>query len=128
MRNLVVVLPLKEGAHARARALLAEGPPFDLEGTAFDRHEVFLTEREVVFVFEAPGPAATLKLPGEDPSLWKIAAAWQPLMAARPRKGETVYAWARAERPEGVSYAPTPGAGDSEGGDVFAPEARVTAT
>ena len=42
-------------------------------------------------------------------------------------KGETVYAWARAERPEGVSYEPTPGAGDSEGGDVFAPEARVAA-
>jgi hypothetical protein len=127
MSNLVVVLPLKEGAHERARALLAEGPPFDLERTGFDRHQVFLTEREVVFVFEAPGSAATLVLPGEEPSLWKVAAAWQPLMAGRPRKGETVYAWARAERPEGVSYAPTPGAGDSEGGDVFAPEARVAA-
>jgi hypothetical protein len=123
--NLVVVLPFKEGAHERARALLAEGPPFDLQATGFDRHEVFLTEREVVFVFEAPGSSATLKLPGEDPSLWRVAAAWQPLMVGRPRKAETAYSWTRPEWPEGVSYAPTPGAGDSEGGDVFAPEAGV---
>jgi hypothetical protein len=118
--NLVVVLPLKEGAHVRERrALLAEGPPFDLERTDFDRHEVFLTEREVVFVSEAPGSPATLKLPGKDASLWRVAAAWQPLMAGRPRKAETAYSWARPDRPEGVSYAPTLGAGDSERGDVF---------
>lgn len=123
MSNLVVVLPLKKDAHERARALLAKGPPFDLERTGFDRHEVFLTDQEVVFVFEAPGSAATLKLPGEDPSLWRVAAAWQPLMAGRPRKAETAYSWARPEQPEGVSYAPTPGAGDSEGGDVFTPDA-----
>lgn len=123
MSNLVVVVPLKEGAHERARALLAEGPPFDLERTGFDRHEVFLTDREVVFVFEAPGSSATLKLPGEDPSLWRVAAAWQPLMAGRPRKAETAYSWARPDLPEGVSYASTPGVGDSEGGDVFTPGA-----
>jgi hypothetical protein len=122
--NLVVVLPLEEGAQERARALLADGPPFDLERTGFERHEVFLTDREFVFVFEAPGSPATLKLPGEDPSLWRVAAAWQPLMAGRPRKAETAYSWTRSERPEGVSYAPTPGAGDSEGGDVFAPEVQ----
>lgn len=123
MSNLVVVVPLKEGTHERAGALLAEGPPFDLERTGFDRHEVFLTDREVVFVFEAPGSPATLKLPGEDPSLWRVAAAWQPLMAGRPRKAETAYSWARPEPPEGVSYASTPGVGDSEGGDVFTPDA-----
>jgi hypothetical protein len=57
MSNLVVVIPLKEGAQERARALLAEGPPFDLEATAFDRHHVFLTSREDRLYVDARGPA-----------------------------------------------------------------------
>ena len=125
MGRLVVVVPLKDGASEKARALLAKGPPFDLEATEFDRHEVYVSEREAVFLFESPGPSATLKLPGEDPSLWKVAAAWQPLMAGKPRKALTAYSWRRA-KDRGVSFEPTPGPGDSEGGDVFTPatEAR----
>jgi hypothetical protein len=121
MSRLVVVVPLKDGAHEKARALLAQGPPFDLEATDFDRHEVYLTKREVVFVFESPGSSATLRLPGEDPSVWKAAAAWQQLMAEKPRKAETAYSWARPQNGEAVFFEPTPGPGDSEGGDVFAP-------
>ena len=85
--RLVVVVPLKDGAAEKARALLAKGPPFDLEATEFDRHEVYLSEREAVFLFETPGPSATLKLPGEDPSLWKVAAAWQPLHGGQASQG-----------------------------------------
>ena len=100
MSRLVLVVPLKEGAHARVREILNEGPPFDLEETRFDRHQVFLTEREVVFVFEAAGPAATLELSAEDPELWRAGAAWQECMAARPRKAETAYSWERSAEPE----------------------------
>jgi hypothetical protein len=119
--RLVVVVPLKEGAAETARSLLAKGPPFDLEATDFDRHEVYVSESEAVFLFETPGPSATLKLPGEDPSLWKVAAAWQPLLAGRPRKAMTAYSWRRAKVRDAVSFEPTPGPGDSEGGDVFTP-------
>ena len=118
---MVVILPLKAGVRDRVRGLLAQGPPFELETTEFDRHEVYLTEREVVFVFDSPGSSATLKLPGEDPSLWKVAAAWQQLMAERPRKAETAYSWARPENGEAVFFGPTPGPGDSEGGELFSP-------
>lgn len=121
MGRLVFVLPLKEDAHEKARSLLAHGPPFKLDATDFDRHEVHLTEREVIFVFESPKPSATLRLSGEDPSLWNVAAAWQKLMAGRPRKAETLYAWTRPESCDGVFFEATPGPGDSEGGDVFAP-------
>lgn len=123
MGRLVVVVPLKDGASEKARELLAKGPPFDLEATEFDRHEVYLSEREAIFLFETPGPSATLKLPGEDPSLWKVAATWQPLMAGKPRKALTAYSWRRAKDREAVSFEPTPGPGDSEGGDVFTPAA-----
>lgn len=121
MSRLVLVVPLQEGVSDKARALLAQGPPFELLHTELDRHEVYLTESEVVFVFESPGSSATLRLPGEDPSLWKAAAAWQQLMAERPRRAETAYSWARPDNGEAVFFEPTPGPGDSDGGDVFAP-------
>jgi hypothetical protein len=118
---LVVVLPLRNGTREKARALLKHGPPFDLEATEIERHEVYLTEREVIFVFESSARSATVRLPGEDLSLWKAAAAWQRLIAGKPRKGETAYSWIRSENGEGISFEPTPGPGDSEGGDVFPP-------
>jgi hypothetical protein len=124
--RLVVVVPLKAGAAEKARELLAKGPPFDLEASEFDRHEVYVSESEAVFLFETPGPSATLKLPGDDPSLWKVAAAWQPLIADKPRKALTAYSWRRPKDRDAVSFEPTPGPGDSEGGDLYTPatEAR----
>jgi hypothetical protein len=119
--RLVLVVPLKEGKHARARKILAEGPPFDLEEMGFERHQVFLTEREVVFVFEAAGPSATLHFSAEDPTLWKAGAAWRECIAERPRKAEVAYAWDRRADKEGLSHDATPGPGDSDGGDVDTP-------
>jgi hypothetical protein len=121
MSRLVVVAPLKDGAYEKARSLLAGGPPFELERTEFDRHEVLLTQRELVLVFESKQSAATRRLPGEDPSLWRVAATWEKLMAESPRKAESVFTWARLESFEDVFFEATPGPGDSEGGDVFSP-------
>jgi len=118
---LVVVLPLKEGARERALALLADGPPFALEQTQYSRHNVFLTAREVVFVFEAPGANAALQLPGEDPGLWKAADAWGELLAETPRVAQESFSWTRSPDSTGFSYEPTPGPGDSEGGDIYTP-------
>jgi hypothetical protein len=94
--RLVVVVPLREGAQDEARRLLSEGPPLDLEATQYDRHEVFLTPSEVVFVFEAPGEVPpTLSVRAGDITLWRAAKAWQGIMADRPRIAETVFAWER---------------------------------
>lgn len=121
MTRLVVIVPLKPSARARAEQLLGEGPPFDLEETQFDRHHVFITDREVVFVFEGEGPSHTLQLPGEDPAVWRAAEAWQECMAERPRLASTAYSWIRTVDPEGVSFEPTAGPGDSDGGEVYSP-------
>ena len=119
--RLVVIAPLKKGGLARARQLLEEGPPFELEQTRFDAHEVFVTEHEVVFLFEGPPGSTTLELPGQDPRLWKAAAAWAECLAGRPRIARAAFAWRRIETSEGVTFAPTPGPGDSEGGDLYSP-------
>jgi hypothetical protein len=121
MSYLVVVAPLKAGMVERARELLGEGPPFDLEGTVFDRHAVHLTDHEVVFVFESQGPSRTLDLPAEDPKIWRAAEAWQECLVERPRVAHTAFSWERGSSSVEISFEPTPGPGDSEGGDVFSP-------
>lgn len=121
MSRLVVVAPLKEGKSGRARQLLEKGPPFDLEATRFDRHAVHVTDREVVFVFEGPGSSRTLTLLGEDPGIWRAAEAWQECLAGSPRVAQTAYFWQRVEAADGVSFEPTPGPGDSEGGELYPP-------
>jgi hypothetical protein len=98
VRRLVVVVPLADGAQERARELLADGPPFDLGDTQFVRHDVYLTASEAIFVFEAgDDEPATLSIRAEDPSVWRAAAAWRPLMAGRPRTAETIFTWERGE-------------------------------
>ncbi|MGH2500731.1 MAG: hypothetical protein ACRDF0_11670 [Candidatus Limnocylindria bacterium] len=121
MSRLVAVLPLKPGARGRAEALLREGPPFDLEQTQFDRHQVFLTDREVVFVFEGEGPSDTVRQPAEDPALWKASEGWQACLSDPPRVAVTAYSWERSTEEEGVSFTSTPGPGDSEGGELYSP-------
>ncbi|HEX2110205.1 MAG TPA: hypothetical protein VHF67_01515 [Gaiellaceae bacterium] len=97
MSRLVIVVPLREGVRDEARRLLEEGPPFALEETRFDRHEVYLTASEAVFVFEAPRDPATLDLRAEDPALWRAAAAWRRVIRGRPRVAETAFTWRRGD-------------------------------
>lgn len=101
MSHLVVVVPLREGAHERARELLRQGPPFDLEKTQVERHHVFLTEHEAVFVFETSGGAATLELSAEHPAMLQATAAWRECIAAGPRKAQVAYSWERTPAADG---------------------------
>ena len=103
MSRLVLVVPLEEGAATRARELLRDGPPFELETTHLERHEVFLTDYEAVFVFETAGEAPALELEAGDPPRRKAAAAWREVMAGRPRKAETAFSWERPASEEGLA-------------------------
>lgn len=91
-----VVVPLKEGALARVHELVAQGPPFDPANTPLTRHQLLLTEREVIFVFEAQGDAGLAAVLGQL-DLWAAAVAWQDLVEGPPRIAEVAYSW---ERPE----------------------------
>jgi hypothetical protein len=103
--NLVVVLPIRPGAHARAAALLGRGQGFD--GSA----EAFVTEDEVVFLLRA------------DADLERLAADWAELAAGPPRRAEGPYWWVQPHPTDEAFSTATPGPGDSDGGDVFEPEA-----
>jgi hypothetical protein len=117
---LALVLPLKPGARAGAERLLADGPPIDPEAAGLESHEILVTDEEVVFVFEAPGQHVLDRLMAEAHA-WIIAVGWKELVAAAPRSAQAAYAWRRSEPEQQVSSAPTPGPGDSDGGDIFAP-------
>jgi len=95
--RLAIVVPLRPGSRDAAARLVDQGPPFALEETRFDRHSVYLTDAEAVFVFEASGESRALDLAGEDPALWEAATAWREIMAGRPRLAQTVFTWDRAD-------------------------------
>ncbi|HMJ00516.1 MAG TPA: hypothetical protein VK488_11830 [Gaiellaceae bacterium] len=120
MSRLVIVVPLQQGKRETARVLLGDGPPFDPDTAGLERHHVFLTDDEAVFVFEADDLGAVERL-ASDPTLWEAIAGWNELVAGPPRMAEDVYSWIRPHPSEEISFAATPGPGDSEGGDVFAP-------
>jgi hypothetical protein len=96
-RQIAVVLPLMEDAQEPVRALLANGPPFDPDALGLDRHQVFLTATEAVFVFESELGSGALESLLHDPELWQSAAAWQEYLAGPPRIAEDVYSWARSD-------------------------------
>lgn len=119
-RRVILVLPLKPGAQEAVRALLAQGPPFDSDQIGeLDRHEVFLTSAEAIFVFESAQGADTIAALLTKPEFWQAAGAWQEHVAGPPRLAESLYSWARAAEPDELSFLPTPGPGDSDGGDIF---------
>jgi len=93
--RLVVVAQLKDGTRERARELVGEGPPFELEGTGLSGHQVYVTEREVVFVFEGAHPRTAVEELAGDPSVWRAASAWREILAGRPRLAEQAYDWSR---------------------------------
>ena len=118
MSRAVVVLPLREGANEQAAELLRGGPPFDPNEVGLERHHVFLTDREAVFVFEADSQDAAETLIGEG-RFWSAASAWKDLVDGPPRLAEDAYSWVRPHLPDDLSFEPTPGPGDSDGGDLY---------
>ena len=122
-RRVLVALPLKEGALEQARELIASGPPFDPEEIGLERHRVFLLDDEVLFLFESGPSSQKLEDALARPDLWRGASEWHDVVAGPPRIAEDVYAWeSEPSRMENsLSFEPTPGPGDSEGGEVYAP-------
>jgi hypothetical protein len=90
--RLVLVVPLKPGAKSEAASLLAKGPPVDPAGLGLENHEVFLTDDEVLFVFEGVLDVL-LSRSAESETIWKAAEAWEPLVEGTIRFAERVYAW-----------------------------------
>lgn len=98
MQRLVVVAPLAQGNEERAAELIAAGPPFELEDTELERHGVYLSAGEVVFVFEGVDVEKEVdELMGDlhRPAVRDAIRAWEPLLADGLRVAEEAYFWER---------------------------------
>lgn len=99
MQRLVIIVPLAEGSEERAAELVAGGPPFEPEDTSFERHGVYLSESEVVFLFEGPDAEWEVDDLMSDPlkpGVTDALEAWKPLLAGKPRLAREGYFWARS--------------------------------
>ena len=96
-RRLAVVLPVREEAREAVRELLASGPPFDPDLLGLERHQVFLTASEAIFIFESRRGADALAPLLQTPELWQSAAAWHDYLSGPPRIAEDVFSWTRED-------------------------------
>ena len=100
MGQLAVIARLKSGSEERAAQLIAKGAPFDPAESGFDRHTVFLSATEVVFVFEGPEVESRLDDAIDSPFQSTISEAldeWRPMLDGPPRIGRERYSWERAQ-------------------------------
>jgi hypothetical protein len=93
LHSLAVVLPIREGMREVAAEFLAEGPPFAPETLGLAGHAVFITDSEIVFLFETREGLGTLAEIAADPDFWTVVEAWEHVMADQPRIAPAIYDW-----------------------------------
>jgi hypothetical protein len=91
--RVAVVARLKEGADARAREIVAQGPPFDPSAIGFDRLAVYLSPGEVVFQFEGEGGRQKVAEVIDDMVVSASFSAWASLFEGTPRLAHELYFW-----------------------------------
>lgn len=96
MEQLAVVARLSPGAESEARRLVEQGPPFDIAGSGLERHAVYLSAGEVVFVFEGPEVEWVVEAMIEDPFRPRLSdalAGWRELVEGEPRIARPAFSW-----------------------------------
>ena len=101
MQRIAVIARLKPGTLDRARELIAHGPPFDPEKLQLERHTVYVSDDQVVFVFEG-GRVNSLIRTAEEGAGAAALAAWEPILDGIPRINQEVYRWERTQDPAWV--------------------------
>jgi hypothetical protein len=99
MEQIAIVARLKPGVGPRAAELIEAGPPFDLQDAGFERHTVFLSSSEVIFVFEGDDVTWLVDKLVDQSFAWELNEAfkeWRPLVEQDPRVARPCYAWAHA--------------------------------
>jgi nucleotide-binding universal stress UspA family protein len=93
MNRVAITVKLKEGSEARARDLVAAGPPFDPSRAGLTQHGVFVGHDVAVFVFEGEDVVQKLSLLLNDRLNSASFSPWAPLLAEQPRLAHEAYHW-----------------------------------
>jgi hypothetical protein len=98
VKRIALIGRLKPGAEEEAVRLIEAGPPFDPGERGFDRHVVYVSAGEVVFVFEGQEVEWLVDELVNEPEGGTIPtalAAWRDLVDGEPRIARAAYAWDR---------------------------------
>ena len=98
MEQIAIFARLKSGAEPRAAELIAAGPPFDPAESGLERHTVYLSADEVMFVFEGHEVEWIVEGLVDETFHRPLLAAldeWRPLLEDNPRIARPTYSWKR---------------------------------
>jgi hypothetical protein len=116
MRRFVFTVRLKAGSLGEVREILRQGPPYDIEPTTLERHQVFLAGDELVFLFEGLHADAEVRGLLDGGAAFGGAGRLAAHVEGPPTVLEEVFSWERPAELDGVSFSVQPGVGYSEGG------------
>jgi hypothetical protein len=97
VQRLAVIAKLKPGSEDRAAELIEQGPPFSPKEAGFQRHAVYLTSDQVVFVFEGGKLNDLLSKVIRNPSSAGSFGDWERIIEGMPRVAHEVYSWQNAD-------------------------------
>jgi hypothetical protein len=92
--KISVIAQIRPGKREALERLLEKGPPFDLEQEGFERHEVFLGDSDVVFLFTGPGAFTQLERMAASRALFAHVLKMTALVSA-PRVLNQTFEWHR---------------------------------
>ena len=92
--KISVIAQIRPGKRDELERLLENGPPFDLEHEGFDRHEVFLGDSDVVFLFSGAGAFTQLERMAASRALFAHVLKMTGLVSA-PRVLNQTFEWHR---------------------------------
>jgi hypothetical protein len=113
MERVAIVARLREGTATRAHALVAAGPPFDLSESGIERHSIFISSGEVVFVFEGHQIEWIVDDLIDAPFHYELQQAldqWRAILDGPPRIAQEHSGWEAGERASATSAVERPAA------------------
>ena len=95
MDRFVLTARLKPEGRRRATALLAEHSALGMDELEpyLDRHTIFLTETEVIFLFEGEAAEKVVRWLFNDPVRSTLIGRWLPLLDGPLHRAAEAYTW-----------------------------------
>lgn len=95
VERLAVIAKLKEGAAEQAATLVRRGPPFDPGESGFERHAVYLSGDQVIFLFEGDAADRSVQEILANGTRSAALGAWGSLLDQVPQLAVEGYYWKR---------------------------------
>jgi hypothetical protein len=93
MDKVVLLARLKDGAREHAQELLTDEARANAPEDAFERGTIFLSDSEVVFLFEGADAAASAREILDDPVRSTVISPWLPLFNGPLHRAHEAYSW-----------------------------------